>query len=62
MKGSPGLVLLFLLGGAATAVGQDARAQAFWIENVEHSWEVLSGLVHAFGVEVKAARGATASR
>lgn len=37
-------------------------AQAFWIEDVEHSWEVLSGLVHAFGVEVKAARGAAAGR
>jgi hypothetical protein len=37
-------------------------AQAIWIEDVEHSWEVLSGLVHAFGVEVKAARGATAGR
>lgn len=37
-------------------------AQAGWIEDVEHSWEVLSGLVHGFGVEVKAARGETASR
>ena len=37
-------------------------AQMIWIEDVEHSWEVLSGLVHAFGVEVKAARGATVGR
>ena len=36
--------------------------QVLWLENVEHSWELLSGLVHGFGVEVKAARGATASR
>ena len=124
MKSSLGLVLLFLLGGAATAVGQDARdavaldpthhhvilendhvrvfealaasgdtspmhthpptaiislgaarmrmtladgsssifdlhpAQMIWIEDVEHSWEVLSGFVQGFGVEVKAARAA----
>ena len=37
-------------------------AQAFWIEDVAHSWEVLAGTVHAFGVEVKAARGAPAGR
>lgn len=37
-------------------------AQALWIENVEHSWEVLAGSLHAFGVEVKAAREATTSR
>jgi len=31
-------------------------SQAIWIEGVEHSWELLSGRVHAFGVEVKSAR------
>jgi hypothetical protein len=31
-------------------------AQAFWVEDVEHSWEILSGQPHVFGVEVKAAR------
>lgn len=31
-------------------------SQALWIENVEHSWEILSGQVHGFGVEIKAAR------
>jgi hypothetical protein len=35
-------------------------AQALWLENVEHSWEILSGPLHAFGVEVKAARGSPA--
>lgn len=34
-------------------------AQALWIEDVEHSWEILSGQVHVFGVEVKPARGTT---
>ena len=122
MKSSLGMILVFLLGGAATALGQDARdavaldpdhhhvilenddvrifevmaapgdtspmhthpptaiislaaarmrmtlpdgstsifdlypAQAFWIEDLEHSWEVLSGLVHGCGVEVRAVR------
>lgn len=32
-------------------------AQALWLEDVEHSWEILSGQVHVFGVEVKPARG-----
>ena len=37
-------------------------AQALWLENLEHSWEVLSGSLHVFGVEVKAAREAAAVR
>ncbi|HKY60553.1 MAG TPA: hypothetical protein VJP59_06025 [Gemmatimonadota bacterium] len=37
-------------------------AQAIWIEDVEHSWEVLSGQLHAFGVEVNAAREPAAGR
>lgn len=35
-------------------------AQAIWLEGAEHSWEILSGTLHAFGVEVKAARGSAA--
>jgi hypothetical protein len=35
-------------------------AQAFWLEGIEHSWEILSGPLHAFGVEIKAARGSAA--
>ena len=35
-------------------------AQSLWIEDVDHSWEILSGPLHAFGVEVKAARGSSA--
>ena len=31
-------------------------AQAFWLDGAEHSWEILSGPLHAFGVEIKAAR------
>jgi quercetin dioxygenase-like cupin family protein len=37
-------------------------AQAIWLANVEHSWEVLSGSLHVFGVEVKAARETSAGR
>lgn len=30
--------------------------QVLWIEDVEHSWQVLAGQTHVIGVEVKAAR------
>ncbi len=29
------------------------EAQALWMENVEHSWEVLAGQVHIIAVEPK---------
>ena len=29
--------------------------QVMWMENVEHSWEILSGEVHVIAVEVKSA-------
>ena len=32
---------------------------AFWLDGAEQSWEILSGPLHAFGVEVKAARGSS---
>jgi hypothetical protein len=31
-------------------------AQAVWMENVEHSWEMLSGRLHIVAVEVKGGR------
>ena len=31
-------------------------AQALWMENVQHSWELLAGEVHIIAVEVKAGR------
>ena len=31
-------------------------AQVLWMENVEHSWELLAGQVHLVAVEVKAGR------
>jgi hypothetical protein len=31
-------------------------AQVLWMENVQHSWELLAGQVHLVAVEVKAGR------
>lgn len=31
-------------------------AQVLWMENVEHSWELLAGQVHLVAVEVKGGR------
>ena len=44
------------LPDGSTSIFDLHPAQAFWIEDLEHSWEVLSGLVHGFGVEVRAVR------
>lgn len=35
--------------------------QSLWLENAEHSWELLAGQLHVIAVEVKAARQATKS-
>jgi quercetin dioxygenase-like cupin family protein len=40
----------------ATVIFDLNPAQVFWIENAEHSWEMLSGQAHVIGVEVKSAR------
>ena len=32
--------------------------QAIWMENAEHSWELLAGEVHVIGVEIKSAQAA----
>ena len=32
--------------------------QVVWLENAEHSWELLAGNLHAIGVEVKSAQAA----
>jgi hypothetical protein len=50
------------LADGSTSIFDLHPVQALWIEEVEHSWEILAGFVHAFGVEVKAARGAAAGR
>ncbi len=31
--------------------------QVLWLENAEHSWELLAGSLHAVAVEVKSAQG-----
>jgi hypothetical protein len=35
--------------------------QAFWVENAQHSWELLAGELHAIGVEIKSAQGGGAA-
>jgi quercetin dioxygenase-like cupin family protein len=55
----PARLRVTLPDGSSTIVDLHP-AQALWLENVEHSWEILSGQVHAFGVEVNAARGSAA--
>ena len=56
MKGSLGLVLLFLLGGAASAVGQDAR-DAVALDPTHHHVILENDHVRIF--EVLAAPGDT---
>lgn len=42
---------------AATNVIFDIHPeQVLWVENAEHSWEMIAGQAHVVGVEVKAAR------
>ena len=31
--------------------------QAFWVQDAQHSWELLTGELHAIGVEIKSAQG-----
>lgn len=31
-------------------------AQAFWVDGIEHAWELLAGQAHVIAVEIKAAR------
>ena len=31
------------------------KGQIFWLEGLDHSWELLSGDLHVFGVEIKSA-------
>ncbi|MEX2149190.1 MAG: hypothetical protein WD793_03190 [Steroidobacteraceae bacterium] len=35
--------------------------QTMWVENAQHSWELLAGELHAIGVEVKSAQGGGAA-
>lgn len=35
--------------------------QAFWVQDVQHSWELLAGELHVIGVEIKSAQGAGAA-
>jgi hypothetical protein len=34
--------------------------QTLWVQDAQHSWELLAGELHAIGVEIKSAQGAAA--
>ena len=44
--------------GAPSVIFDTYPGQVLWMENAEHSWEILSGDIHVIGVEVKAAQRA----
>lgn len=55
-----GTARLQLATPAATGVIFDVHPeQVLWMENAEHSWELVAGQAHVVGVEVKAARQGT---
>ena len=45
-----------------TAIFDTYPGQVIWMENAEHSWEILSGEVHVIAVEVKSAVRAARAR
>lgn len=64
MHSHPPLVVVSLDSARLKVTTPDGKAsvldvrpgQVLWFENVEHSWELLSGKLHVVAVEVKAAR------
>ena len=58
--GSEAARMRVTLPDGSTSILDLHPAQAIWLDGAEHSWEILSGALHAFGVEVKAARGSAA--
>jgi quercetin dioxygenase-like cupin family protein len=66
----PPLVAISLARGHVQMAGPDGEpfvfdlhpGQAYWMQDVQHSWELLSGQVHVIAVEPKAAaRGASSA-
>lgn len=45
--------------GATGVIFDIHPEQVLWLENAEHSWEMIAGQAHVIGVEVKAARKRT---
>lgn len=64
MHTHPPLVAISLSKARFTMSGPDGNSfvfdlypgQVIWMENVEHTWELLAGKVHVIAVEVKAAQ------
>lgn len=44
--------------GGKSVIFDTYPGQVIWMENVEHSWEILAGDVHVIAVEVKSAQRA----
>lgn len=48
------------LPGGETQILDLRPGTVLWLENAQHSWELLAGELHAVGVEVKSAQAAKA--
>jgi hypothetical protein len=46
------------LGDGKTVMLDTFPGQVLWMDNAEHSWEILSGDIHVIAVEVKSAQRA----
>ncbi len=68
MHSHPPLLVVSLGTGRVRFTAPDGKKQildvrpgtVFWVDGVEHAWEVLAGEVNVVAVEVKAARAAKA--
>ena len=70
MHSHPPLVLVSVGSGRGKLTTPDGKSaildlrpgQVLWLENVQHSWELLSGDLHIVAVEVKSAAKAAATK
>jgi len=70
MHSHPPLLLVSLGTARVRFTYPDAKTQildlrpgtVFWIDGVEHAWELLAGEVNVVGVEVKSAKAAKAAK
>ena len=70
MHSPPPFVFVSLGTARLKLTSPDAKSQiidvrpgtVFWLDGVEHSWELLAGEVNVVGVEVKSAKAAKAAK
>lgn len=48
--------------GGKSVIFDTYPGQVIWMDNAEHSWEILAGDIHVIGVEVKSAQRANQAR